>query len=142
MNHGNNFFAQTTNEDLAEVYVGRRAYPVFADTDDDGIEELYVSNGLGWIYKYNVLRDDDSDGFWVDTDCLDSDASVNPNGIEICGDGIDQDCDGSTTIINVSAGECLAGEATGDFAGVAVSGAGDVDSDGFGDFLALAVLFV
>jgi hypothetical protein len=40
--------------------------------------------------------DTDKDGFTrAQGDCNDSDPSVNPDAIEICGDGIDQDCDGS-----------------------------------------------
>lgn len=46
--------------------------------------------------------DQDSDGYFADdgtcpcgSDCVDTDASINPSAMEICGDSIDQDCDGS-----------------------------------------------
>jgi MYXO-CTERM domain-containing protein len=39
--------------------------------------------------------DGDNDGARVDTDCDDADASVHPGALEICGDTIDQDCNGA-----------------------------------------------
>jgi len=40
--------------------------------------------------------DDDGDGFTAaEGDCNDNSASVNPGALEVCGDGIDQDCNGS-----------------------------------------------
>jgi len=38
--------------------------------------------------------DDDGDGARVDTDCDDANADVHPGALELCGDAIDQDCNG------------------------------------------------
>jgi hypothetical protein len=37
-----------------------------------------------------------------DTDCDDTDASVNPGAVEICGDGIDQDCSGADEVCSAA----------------------------------------
>ena len=62
----------------------------FADEQDDEFPwEIFYP---GFI-KESI--DEDKDGFTKEQgDCNDSDPSINPNANEICGDGIDQDCDG------------------------------------------------
>ena len=46
--------------------------------------------------QINFDRDFDGDGYSVSGgDCNDLDSSINPSAEEICGDGIDQDCDGA-----------------------------------------------
>ncbi len=42
--------------------------------------------------------DADNDGVTAETDCNDSLATVNPNGVEIANNGIDEDCDGADLI--------------------------------------------
>lgn len=75
-------------------------------------------------------------------DCAGSDASAFPGAWEVCGDGVDQDCDGrdirclpvGVWDISEATRTRLVGE-PGDNAGNAVAFSGDVDADGFQDVL-------
>lgn len=78
------------------------------------------------------------------TDCDDAAADAHPSGTEVCGDGLDGDCDGRPGACRVTgeatladAGTLLLGELAGDRAGIP-SAAGDVDGDGFADVLVRA----
>lgn len=71
--------------DKAQKVNGRYCYP---DKDDDGYGDMYSPL---WI----PAGVDIPTGFLLNgEDCDDLDQSVNPDATEICGDGIDQDCDG------------------------------------------------
>lgn len=43
----------------------------------------------------NGPQDSDGDGYSVNDDCDDNNAQVNPDAKEVCGDGIDNNCDGN-----------------------------------------------
>ncbi len=88
--------------------------------------------------------DADGDGWTVaDGDCDDGDPRVHPRALDDCGDGIDQDCDGSDPACRfegeVTLGDLrivqLTGETGWDEAGWSLAGPGDVDADGHADLL-------
>ncbi len=68
------------------------------------------------------------------TDCDDASAGTSPAAHEICGDGIDQDCDSGDCTSLSDAETRLVAEHEHDAAGAAVY-AGDLDGDGQGDVL-------
>ncbi|MEK7705370.1 MAG: putative metal-binding motif-containing protein, partial [Myxococcota bacterium] len=43
----------------------------------------------------NAPADADRDGYSTVADCDDTDAALHPGATEVCGDGVDQDCDGA-----------------------------------------------
>ncbi len=74
-------------------------------------------------------------------DCIDTDASVSPSASEVCHDGLDNDCDGTSNACALTGTESLGvadaqlrGEGTYNYAGQSVAG-GDVDGDGLSDLL-------
>ncbi|GEM_PF-6114115 len=73
-------------------------------------------------------------------DCDDLAANVNPGAVEVCDDGIDNDCDGRgcppSGQHTVSDAAWIGhGYAANHFAGTSVAGGRDVDGDGFADLL-------
>ncbi|MFT5685811.1 MAG: hypothetical protein ACI8RZ_006765, partial [Myxococcota bacterium] len=79
-------------------------------------------------------------GYVADSsDCDDGASTVNPGESEVCGDGIDSDCDGadSNTCAQdlATADAIMLGEAAGDRAGYHLNGAGDVNGDGYDDLI-------
>lgn len=119
------------------------------DADDD--DPTGVSNwapdvdgdGYGDASQGERACEAPTDG-WINNavDCDDTDASVNPIAVEVCGDGSDNDCDGFDGPQSFDGSGTLScaqawwdGEA-GDFQlGVSVTGPGDVDGDGAPDVL-------
>jgi len=92
-----------------------------------------------------ATADDDGDGFDACTDCNDDSAAAFPGGTEVCDDGVDGDCDGTTNNCDLLgeffldvADARLDGAESNDGAGSAVVALGDMDGDSFGDIAVLA----
>jgi hypothetical protein len=88
-----------------------------------------------------VIACEDPGGYVTDGgDCDDASEAVSPGAAEVCGDGLDNDCDGTGGLCLAGswsldeADFALYGEAAGTLAGSAVAGLGDLDRDGYDDF--------
>jgi len=135
----------------AKVNPAATEYCDGVDNDCDG-----TVDGSGAVDSFTWYQDSDGDSYgdassyvvvcdqpegYVadDTDCDDGDASVNPAAVEICWDGVDDDCDGADQLCSeLSLSEAWAslyGEGSDDGAGSGVAFAGDVNGDGFDDIL-------
>lgn len=85
--------------------------PVYCSDDTGCSYEEFCDSGVCEIIPA-VCADDDDDGYSVEggdcgmIDCDDGDSSVNPGQKEICGDEIDQDCDGSDLVCSDTGTGC------------------------------------
>ena len=89
----------------------------YADSDGDTYGDPAAST-LACAHPQDHVADD--------TDCDDTDASVNPSAVEICDDGIDNDCDGLVDLDDEDDCEDVADDDDDD-------SAGDDDDDSAGD---------
>ena len=119
------------NDCNGEIDEGGVKDPFWADGDGDGYGDVALSTEACRAPAGYVANADD---------CLDSDAAVSPAETEVCHDGLDNDCDGTsngcglggTASLSIANGQ-LRGDSASDYAGGAVSGLGDVDGDGLND---------
>ena len=97
--------------------------------------------------EHDLRVDADGDGYEVagysdGEDCDDTNAAVHPDVTEVCGDGQDNDCDGTANTCGLSgtvdlsdANTKITPAARSDKLGTAVANVGDVDGDGTEDLL-------
>jgi hypothetical protein len=105
----------------------------YSDADTDGYGDPTVA-----VESCGEMEDMVADN----TDCDDTEITVNPGATEVCNDGLDNDCDGTandcglpTTGTAADATASISAETNNTFFGNGMDGGGDVDGDGNDDFL-------
>ncbi|MFH1464574.1 MAG: MopE-related protein [Pseudomonadota bacterium] len=139
----------------ADAHPGATEHCDGYDDDCDGlVDEADAADAPTWYIDYDrdgygspsyTARACSAPSGYVepDTDCDDTDASVYPGAPEICGDGVNNDCDGGwfddcgwLGDVDLSTADAiLLGEASADNAGYSLATGGDFDGDGAPDLL-------
>ncbi len=101
---GVSFLGDSDNDVKGEFLVGYTPDYRVELWESDFVGATSFSNTFTWspsIYSANIIignlnpYNDDTG-----VDCNDNDNSINPGAVDVCGDGVDQNCDGEDTICN------------------------------------------
>lgn len=112
-----NFLDSQLGESNYNVYLDRELFVQVSDTQtveiplivENGIEqtfEIFIQNQADPLVKKSqvislqCIVDLDGDGFTIDVDCDDTNASINPDAEDIPNNEIDEDCDGEIFVID------------------------------------------
>ena len=119
------------------------------DEGAEGCIALYEDadgDGFGGSASACLCQPDADHPVYFSQDCDDTLAAVNPDAAEVCGNGIDDDCDGTpgecpligTLSLGADADAAVTGIAEGAETGTQVLSPGDLDGDGRDDVVVLA----
>ena len=110
----------------------------------DGATWYWDGDSDGWgapTTAFRSCRDTVIGAAFIDGDCDDHDEGIHPSATEVCGDAIDQDCDGYDAELLDDGLACawatLSGPG-GTLAGASIAGAGDLTCDGVPDLTVAA----
>jgi hypothetical protein len=122
--------------------------PVITDTDGDGVIDgndncpntaagtVVDANGCEIVVEPPVITDVDGDGFdaisFGGFDCNDNDSLINPDGFEICTDGVDNNCNDLVDAADSAAFNCPLTTPLSESFGVYREGAWFIDNNGNG----------
>ena len=114
---------------------------------DEGVTTTFYRDADGDSYGTSSTTTEDCtapSGYDADDgDCDDTDGNINPDAAEICGDGVDNDCDGTANSCSVNGTFDLETDydlswydsSASSYGGWSMANAGDVDGDGADDLL-------
>ena len=123
--------------DDANADISPSAAEICTDNIDNNCNGLVDAQDPAAVGCTPACTDNDGDGFAVEggecgpVDCDDTDGQINPNGVEVCTDGIDNNCNGLVDAQDPAAVDCppACTDADGDTYAVEGGECGPVDCD-------------
>ena len=102
---------------VSSLFVTACAYPTDPNCGTETCTSSVINFNAGFVPSINIVigssTDSDNDGFTVDNgDCDDSNAGINPYAIDICGDSIDNNCNGLVDDSNCDGSLLIYGQVT------------------------------